>query len=427
MQAIPLVAVIKCKVPLLFARLRANLLVSSFSWVSLLSLLSLISYVGNIVNSTAPGADHAFASVLFLQAISGAVATLVSILGASSGRLRFQSEPTARSLLDFLTYGLIIIAIWAVPMVGIAVAACYLSAIGAIMVFNGASTLQLPIYIIISLSYSLQLLAPNPSISLLYVKFGLMCSLFLLAASEGRVPTPASLARGSLTRISAGTGLHALALSLTAVLNILFPLLIYGQVEYAKQLNLMLRACFVAETILLGKVIHGGQISYAFQQKSIRYKLSVLFILFSISILAFLLPFIVGKFHYLSILSVISAFSDQYRQMLIRGVIIVVACTFSSFFRLFYAFIYYRIGSLTLLLKTSDMSLHADAEPSPKLSYSLIYFAIIGILLTCLCFNPTWLLRTLLLPSFFLSSLLYVFKQAAELDSRNSAIPQGTS
>lgn len=427
MRAIPLVAVIKCKVPLLFARLRANLLVSSFSWVSLLSLLSLISYVGNIVNSTAPGSDHAFDSVMFLQAISGAVATLISILGASSGRLRFQSEPTARSLLDFLTYGLITIAIWAVPIVGIAVAACYLSAIGAIIVFNGASTLQLPIYIVISLSYSLQLLAPNSSISLLYIKFGLMCSLFLLAASEGRVPTPASLARGSLTRISAGTGLHALALSLTAALNVLFPLLIYGQVEYAKQLNLIMRTCFVAETILLGKVIHGGQINYAFQRKSIRYKFSVLLLLFSISLLAFLLPLIVSKFHYFSILSVFSVFSDQYQQMLIHGVLIVIVCTFSSFFRLFYSFIYYRIGSLTLLLKTSDISLHTDAAPSPMLSYSLIYFVIVSILLSCLCFNPTWLLRTLLLPSFFLSSLLYVYKQATVLDSRHSAIPQGIS
>jgi hypothetical protein len=49
--------------------------------------------------------------------------------------------------------------------------------------------------------------------------------------------------------------------------------------------------------------------------------------------------------------------------------------------------------------------------------YSIAYFAAITALFSLLLLQPTWLFRTLLLPVIFISSLIYVVRQADLLSS----------
>lgn len=396
---------------ILFAKLRANLSLSSFSWVSLLSLLSLAAYVYNIANAGIPGSGQAFTSVVYLQAISGAASTLVSILCTSSGRIRFQGKAEDQSLADLLAYILLITAVWLTPEPGAMLASCYLSAVGAVIIFTGSSVLQLPIYVIMSASYSLQLLVPVTVISLVFIKSGLTLSVILLATSKGSVPTPASLVKGLLSNFSAPISLHSLALSATAGMNALLPLILYEQLDYAKQMNLVLRSCFVVETIFLGKIIHRGQIDYASQEKSLGYKAAAFMSVLCVSVLALLIPLAAGKSDALPI------FSPNCFQEIIQGGILALACSLASVIRLTYSFTYYHMGALMTRIQHAIVQRPMAVASPLSPHYSIAYFTAITALFSLLLLQPTWLFRTLLLPVIFISSLIYVVKQADLLSS----------
>ena len=309
----------------------------------ILSIFSLASYVYSILSVDSSSSRESFFWVIVLQAIAGATSTFVSVLCAIDSRAFLNHAGVSPCNHDQYIIVTLILLIWLFPSVGTLVSTAYVSIISAIIVINGASTLQMPIYIVLSLSYSFQLIVNNPQgIELLFPRIGLTICLCLMASLLDTIPSLTQLLRKSRHVADPTKLAHAACLSLASSMNVALPVLVFGNDIYSQLLNLGSRVTFVCETILTGKILHRGDISYAHSKRSPRYIAFVAAILVLSSFCAIGLPSFILK----PVLSGSSAFGEFRYVKVSMLFTLSFAVSLISVARLFYAFSYYKLANV---------------------------------------------------------------------------------
>ena len=310
---------------------------------STLSIFSFASYFYSILSVDSSSSRASFFWVILLQAIAGATSTFVSVLCAIDSRAFLNPEDSNPWKHDQYIMVILTLLIWLFPSVGTPMSAAYVSIISSIIVINGASTLQMPIYIVLSLSYSFQLIVNNiQGVELLFPRIGLTICLCLMASMLGTIPSLTQLLRKNNHVMAPANLAHAACLSLAASINAALPILLFGTGIYSQLLNLGLRITFVCETILTGKIIHRGDIRYAHSKRSPRYIAFVVVVLVLFSFCAIGLPLLILK----PLLSGSSAFGEFKHFQVSMLFTLTFAVSLISVARLFYAFNYYKLANI---------------------------------------------------------------------------------
>ena len=309
----------------------------------ILSIFSLASYVYSILSVDSSSSRASFFWVIVLQAIAGATSTFVSVLYAIDSHAFLNHVGASPCNHDQYIIVTLTLLIWLFPSVGTLISTAYVSIISAIIVINGASTLQMPIYVVLSLSYSFQLIANNPQgIELLFPRIGLTICLCLMVSLFGSIPSLTQLLRKNRRVVDPTNLAHAACLSLASSMNAALPILVFGNDIYSQLLNLGSRVTFVCETILIGKILHRGDISYAHSKRSPRYIAFVVAILVLFSFCAIGLPsFILNP-----LLSGSTTFGEFRYGKVSMLFTLSFAVSLISIARLFYAFNYYKLANV---------------------------------------------------------------------------------
>lgn len=308
-----------------------------------LSIVSLASYIYSILSVDSSSSRASFFWVIVLQAIAGAASTFVTVLYTIDSRALLSPAGARPCNHDQYIMVTLTLLIWLLPSVGTLISNAYISIISAIIVINGASTLQMPVYIVLSLSYSFQLIVNNPQgIELLFPRIGLTICLCLMASLSGNIPSLAQLLRKNKHVIGPTNLAHAACLSLASSMNVALPILVFGNGFISQLLNLGLRVTFVCETILAGKILHRGDISYSNSKRSPRYIAFVVAILVLSSFCAIGLPSFILK----PLLSGSTAFGEFRHVKVSMLYALTLAVSLISVARLFYTFNYYKLANL---------------------------------------------------------------------------------
>ncbi len=322
---------------------KVHLSLRSVLSTGILSIFSLACYVYSILSVDSSSSRASFFWVIVLQAIAGATSTFISVLYTIDSRAFLNPAGTSPCNGDQYIIVTLILLIWLLPSVGTLISTAYVSIISAIIVINGASTLQMSLYIVLSLSYSFQLIGNTPQgIELLFPRIGLTICLCLMASLFGSIPSLMQLLRNNKHVMEPANLAHAACLSLASSMNVALPILLFGTGIYSQLLNLGLRVTFVCETILTGKILHRGDMSYAHSKRSSRYIAFAVVTLVLFSFFAIALP----SFFLKPLLSGSTAVGELRHVQVSMLFTLTFAVSLVSIARLFYAFNYYRLANV---------------------------------------------------------------------------------
>jgi hypothetical protein len=379
--------------------LRRHISFSSFLTTGFLSALSLASYLYNLASANTLNSRNDFLWLLILQSIAGFMSTLVTILCTPGSGKPCRQQKSSRSVHEIYLVLFLIVLIWLYPIAGSVVATSYMAALGALVVINGHSTLQMPLYSLMSAAYSLQLLLSNAvNIEFISIRIGISVCLLLVIDKSSSLPSILEIFSTTSRQWSVVLICHAIGLSINSAMNLIAPILLFQADVYAKILNLSLRTTFVAETVLLGKILHKGDIRYANLNKSPSYIVLVFFLLFAISTSTVLVASTTIQSQGLN--AIYAILSDRTR--LLMSFTISLAIALFSIVRLFYAFSYYSLASKLTVISANKIS----TKISGHATYLFLAFWVLYALFFLLASSWEFKLFMLLLPP--VTSLIYL-------------------
>ena len=394
----------------------AHISLKSTGWISIVSVVSLISYLSNAVDHSSIEAKRAFDWTVGLQGLIGSLNTLITWLLLSPRKeSRLLKLSSKKDLTSFHYTSLLLIPIiFLLPPLGVPLGFSYLSILAALSTLQGRNIGQLGLYILSSVSFSLQLIFPDFVHSLFFPQISILLSISLIKIRLGKDP---NLAVNISTLFHSGSHhyklmLHSLCLSLCSAFNVLIPLLLMNNREYAYTINLMLRLTFVIEAVLLSKITYQNDINYATYPRGPKYAAAA-FTLFFLSTIS--VPPIISVCDFFNVKSFIASpwmslpvIINSFNPTII---LLVVAAICISLARLFYGFAYYKLGSYYSAISSDNAAEHLSTKNA---LYCLLFWSSY-ILLLLFTHNLFFIAFTAALP--FLASHIYVHRQLISLKS----------